>query len=110
MPRIDGYFSFKTTRRGTFTIGAKGAHWLRGTNGGVTITNAGAAGLSFSLVNGDADGDNEIGIGDYAMLSAAFNSSPSDLNWLPTADFNADDAVDIADYAILSANFGLAGD
>lgn len=109
-PRIDGYFSFKTAQRGTFTIGAKGTHWLRKLNAGVAISNAGASGLSFSLTNGDADGDNEIGIGDYALLSFAFNSTPDASNWSPNADLNADGAVDIGDYAILSANFGLAGD
>ncbi|MCC6427578.1 MAG: hypothetical protein IT435_12245 [Phycisphaerales bacterium] len=109
-PRIDGYFSFKTAQRGTFTIGAKGTHWLRKLTSGVSITNAGASGLSFSLTNGDADGDNEVAIGDYAVLSFAFNSTPGTPTWSPNADFNADGAVDIGDYAILSANFGLAGD
>ena len=66
--------------------------------------------MNFSLTNGDSDGDNEVGIGDYAVLSSAYNSSNGDPNWDATADLNGDDAVDIADYAILSANYGLAGD
>lgn len=110
MPRIDGYFSFRTARRGTFDIGAKGSHWLRQVDTGVLISNSGASGLVFSLFNGDADGDNEIAIGDYSMLSAAFNAAPGSPNWNPNTDFNGDETVDIGDFAILSSNFGMVGD
>ncbi|GEM_PF-6769073 len=109
-PRIDGYFWFRTARRGTFDIGAKGSHWLRKVDTGVVISNTGASGLAFSLFNGDADGDNEIAIGDYSMLSAAFNAAPGSPNWNPNTDFNGDETVDIGDFAILSSNFGMVGD
>ncbi|MBX7131899.1 MAG: hypothetical protein K1X67_04380 [Fimbriimonadaceae bacterium] len=73
-------------------------------------TQDGASGLSFSMLGGDIDDDNEVSIGDYAILSSAFGSSPGSPNWSRTADLNGDDAVDIADYAILSANFGQVGE
>lgn len=64
----------------------------------------------YELVNGDTNGDNEIDIGDYANLSAAFGSTPFDPNWNPMCDFNGDEEVNIGDYAILSQNFGEIGD
>lgn len=59
---------------------------------------------------GDADGDNEVSIGDYAILSAAFGSSPGTPSWDPRCDFDCDDEISIGDYALLSANFGMTGD
>lgn len=67
-------------------------------------------GVDLIMINGDADLDNNIGIGDYAILSFAYGSFPGELNWDPAADFNGDDSVDIADYAILSDNYGIDGD
>ena len=66
--------------------------------------------MNFACRNGDCDGDNEVGIGDYAILSTAYNSAPGDGNWNIDADLNGDDAVDIADYAILSSQYGNIGD
>lgn len=59
---------------------------------------------------GDADGDNEVSIGDFALLSSAFGSSPGMPNWDPMCDFDCDDEITIGDYALLSTNFGEVGD
>lgn len=104
-----GQVRFVTGLRGTFDLAIKGAHWLRSV-GSVTITEAGGNGGAFSLVNGDVDDDNEITIGDYALLSSAFGSTPGDGHWNPDADLDGDDEVTIGDYAQLSANFGASGD
>ena len=87
----------------------KGPHWLRRTLN-VNATSADVTGLVFSMVNGDADGDNEVGIGDYALVSSSYGSGPGDPGWQPNADLNGDESVDIADYAILSSHYGEAGD
>ncbi len=68
------------------------------------------AGINVTLINGDCDRDNEVGIGDYAILSASYGSDLGGPGWNADADLNGDDAVDIADYAILSQNYGLVGD
>lgn len=88
-----------------------------GTNGNARIDNlrfsSGSnriTSLDFSLRNGDVDGDNEVGIGDYASLSFSYGAVPGDLNYIEEADLNGDESVDIADYAILSANYGQVGD
>lgn len=107
-----GNFGFKTDTLapGSYDIYVKASHWLRQVRLGVAVGPGGAAGINYSLTNGDADWDNEVGIGDYARLSAAYNSTVGDPNFDPEADFNGDDAVDIADYAILSSNYGDIGD
>lgn len=107
-----GTFSFTLTsvNAGNYDVTAKGSHWLRKKVALVAIAPTGASGLSFSLVNSDSDGDNEVGVGDYAIVSAAYNTSLGDGGFSASADLNGDDTVDIADYAILSANYGAIGD
>lgn len=102
----NGDGSFQTTLSGTFDVAAKASHWLRDTVPNVPL----GTGASFDLRNGDVDDDNEVAIGDYALLSFAFNSAPGDPNWNAGADLNGDDGVDIGDFSILSQNFGEAGD
>ncbi|MBX7131927.1 MAG: hypothetical protein K1X67_04525 [Fimbriimonadaceae bacterium] len=104
-----GMIRFVTALRGNYDLAIKGSHWLRSVHP-VAITNSSVTAAPFNLRNGDIDGDNEVGIADYAVLSSAYNSAPGDLNWSASADLNGDEAVDIGDYSILSANYGLLGD
>ncbi|HRI43952.1 MAG TPA: hypothetical protein PLL78_10565 [Fimbriimonadaceae bacterium] len=94
---------------GTYDVYAKASHWLRRIRPSVVVP-GGVTGVSFSLANGDCDWDNEVAIGDFSLLSTAFNSVPGDSNWNPEADLNGDNEVDIGDFAILSFNFGMIGD
>jgi hypothetical protein len=107
-----GAFSFNAAipAVGNYDITCKGTNWLRKKRGSVAIAATGATGQNFALVNGDADGDNTVDIGDYSVISAAFNSGPGDGNWNVNADLNGDDGVDIGDYSILSSHFGVSGD
>lgn len=95
---------------GNYDVTAKGTHWLRGKVASVAMTSAGASAVNFSLHNGDCDGDNEVAIGDYSLLSTSFGDCLGDPGYDPAADLNGDDCVDIGDFAILSANFGLTGE
>lgn len=95
---------------GTYDVTAKHAKHLRKKIQNVNITATGASGLDYSLFNGDCDDDNEIGIGDFAVLSAAFGSDPAAPNWNPMADLDGDEEVSIGDYGILSVNFEMIGD
>ncbi|MBX7134841.1 MAG: hypothetical protein K1X67_19400 [Fimbriimonadaceae bacterium] len=106
-----GEFSMPCTLpAGTYDVSVKGSHWLARRVNGVTFDEAGANGLTASNLNGDCDGDNEVGIGDYAQLSASYGLSLGDTGYDAAADLNGDEAVDIADYAILSSNYGETGD
>ena len=104
-------FSFMTVRRGFYSLAAKGPTWLRRrTAGTISITSAGVSGITMELTNGDCDGDNEVAIGDYAVLSGAYGTSPGDPLWDAFADLNGDTSVDIGDFAILSAHYGETGE
>lgn len=107
-----GNYTFTTAQRGTFRVAAKASHWLRRQRPDTIVldTTKGASGVSLSLRNGDIDGDNEVGIGDYALLSFAYNSADGDPNWNADADLDGDGEVSIADYAILSDSYGDVGD
>ncbi|MBX7133903.1 MAG: hypothetical protein K1X67_14620 [Fimbriimonadaceae bacterium] len=104
-----GECEFDTALTGEVDISIKASHWLRKTFSS-HVSEIGLSGWSIELVNGDSDGDNEVGISDYAILSSGYNSSEGDPHWDPRADLNGDQSVDIADYAILSSNYGLTGD
>lgn len=95
---------------GNYDIYAASTHWLVRANFNVNYAGVSLSGVNFSLENGDCDMDNEVGIGDFAILSAAFGSDPSAPNWDAMADLNHDDEVNIGDFAIQSGNFGLIGD
>lgn len=108
-----GAYSFNVASpvpAGTYDVTAKHAKHLRKLLAGQAIAAGGASGLNASLTAGDCDDDNEVGIGDYAVLSSAYNTCTGDGGYDMRADLNGDECVDIADYAILSSNYGLTGD
>jgi len=102
-------FTAEVNLMGTYDVAVKGPNWLRRTISNVWITPVGVTGLAFDLINGDCDGDNEVDIGDYSLLSSSFGYSLGDALFVPTTDLNGDDTTDIGDFAVLSANFGLTG-
>lgn len=112
----NGEFNVGTTTRGDVTVAVKAPKWLNAFNNNMTfgvnsinLTDFGYVGLTWSLMNGDADDDNEVGIGDFAVISAAFGTALGDPGYDARADLNGDDEVNIADYAIMSINFGEVG-
>lgn len=114
-PEADGRIYFYTTATGTINVAVKGSHWLRKVRTNISV--AGGDAGTFDQVNGDCDGDNEVAIGDFALLSAAFGTyggdpglTPPDGGWNFEADLNGDNEIDIGDFAQLSANFGQMGD
>lgn len=107
----NGTFGLNTTLRGNFGVSCKASHWLRQTlTSTIVLAARPYSGLSFSLINGDVDGDNEIGPGDFGQLSSAFGSVSGDANWNQEADLDGDGEVGPSDFGILSSNFGLSGD
>jgi len=107
-PDGSSQYAFSTTRDGTFDLAAKASHWLRHTRSSIAIT--GNVTVSFSLVNGDVDGDNEVTLFDFGQLVAAFGSMPGDSHWNPNADLDGDEEVTLFDFGILVRNFGAIGD
>lgn len=106
----NGFFTVPTPpTAGHYYVSVKTGSWLRRTVGPVD-TSGSVQGVILGLINGDIDDDNEVSVGDYSLLSSAFNSIPGDNNWNQRADLNGDLSVDIGDYAILSGNYGVTGD
>ncbi len=106
-----GGFTVTTTApTGSYDVYVKASHWLRRKLAGQTLTAGGMSGLTFSLINGDVDGNNAVGLSDFARLKAAFGSLPGDANWNANADLDGNQAVGLSDFAILKRNFGLIGD
>lgn len=110
-PNASGAYSFNTTLRGEFNVFAKASHWLRKSLGSsLLISRTGLTGVNFSLINGDVDGDNEIGASDLSAISSAFLATVGDSNYSANADLDGDGEVGSSDLSIISANFLLSGD
>lgn len=100
---------FQSEPSGTYDVRFKVDHWLAKKLDNVILNPGGNVG-EVALVNGDVDNDNEIGPGDFGLLSSAFGSVSGDSSFLPEADLDGDGEVGPSDFGILSAHFGLAGD
>lgn len=105
----DGTFNVTTSLNGTLDVAIKATHWLRRMRTNVTVP-SGGGGETWSLINGDCDGDNEVTLVDFGQLSASFGKAIGDPGYDPLADLDGDDEVTLVDYGIVSANFGQAGD
>ena len=66
--------------------------------------------MSFSLINGDVNGDNNINLADLNAISAAWRSTPGSAKWNANADLNGDGAINLADWNIVSKHRRKLGD
>ncbi|HRI45358.1 MAG TPA: dockerin type I repeat-containing protein [Fimbriimonadaceae bacterium] len=94
---------------GAYEVSIKCSNWLRETRL-VNFSNIGATGLQFHVRTGDCDGDNEVAIGDYALISQAFLAETPDPNFIEGADLDGSGTVDIGDYSLMSWRYGSVGD
>ena len=94
---------------GTYDIVCKGRTWLRAKAASVVVGGSGVAGLNFSLVNGDCDGDNQVNSDDFDILVAGFGLSTGQGGFDARADLNGDGTADSDDFDILIAAFGFSG-
>lgn len=95
---------------GNYDVYLKGSHWLRKKVAGLAFTATGRSGVNATLINGDSDGDNEVGSGDLSAVSTAFLTADGDPGYTDAADLDGDGEVGSSDLSILSANFLLSGD
>lgn len=94
---------------GTMDVRVKASHWLTAVRSNVSVGVGGVTGQTFSLKNGDVNGDNVINIADFIQFRAALGSSSGSANWNPNADLDGNGSVAIADFLILRRNFGSSG-
>ncbi len=114
-----GLYPMQINLRGQFDVVAKGPHWLASRAQNVVISNLGATGANFVLINGDIDQDNAVTVFDYGVLSDYFDKASGDEDWTTVgpngfapkdADVDGDEAVTVFDYGIISDNFDRTGD
>lgn len=106
----NGTFTAANVPPGKFNVAGKGSTWLKKVWGDVDVRSANATGLSFSLTNGDCDGNNSVGTDDYLILNGSFDTSMGDAGFDLRGDLNQDDYVGTDDYLILNKSFDLDGD
>lgn len=108
-PSAGGVVSVTLPTFGTYDVAVKGTRWLRARVPSVAVDTFGNDGLTFSLLNGDVDGNNRVDGPDFLALSRAFRSRPGQTLWNANGDLNGDRVVDGRDFVILSRNFRRVG-
>jgi len=105
-----GGYSFSVdVAPGTYSVFAKDSHWLRATGTVIVTPPSTATAGSITLINGDIDNDNFIGLDDFNELSNSFNLGFDAAGYNANADLDGDDFVGLDDFNILSNNFNVAG-
>jgi hypothetical protein len=100
-----GSYSLQTGVTGTVQARVYVPGWL-GQRQTLTVGNSGVVTANWSLINGDANRDNQIDDADLLEVLFAFGQTGANL----PADCNGDGTVDDADLLIVLFNFGAVGD
>jgi hypothetical protein len=112
-----GNYSVKTRNPGAIRIRVKASHWL--SRSLIMDFSNNVSGLNFSLINGDVDGDNEVTILDYLVVSKYYEKTSEMSDWKSPdsdgiapqdADVDGDGEISILDYLIVSGNYEKAGE
>ncbi|MBN8690582.1 MAG: matrixin family metalloprotease [Armatimonadetes bacterium] len=91
---------------GTYDIRFNALHWLSNRVNNVVVPAFGSFTQNVTLLNGDCNGDEEVGASDFDTVVANFgNSSTSGT----TGDVDGDGEVGSSDFDIVVANFGESG-
>jgi hypothetical protein len=101
-------FAFTTTQlSGSYKLRVKAGKRFLGVVNNINLTLSGASGLSYTLTNGDVDGNNTVNNTDFTLLRGVWGSTGNGAN--DGADLNGDGTVGNLDFAILRANLGQSG-
>ncbi len=99
----NGAYSLQTGLSGTVQARVYVPGWLAQRQT-LTVGSSGVVNANWTLINGDANRDNQIDDADLLIVLFNFGSTN------PQADLNGDGAVDDADLLIVLFNFGTIGD
>jgi photosystem II stability/assembly factor-like uncharacterized protein len=105
----NGEFSIADLPAQAMDVSIKPLRYLRRTVR-FDLTNDDVTTATFSLINGDADGDNRITTTDFTIVNRAFGKSVGQTGYEVRADLNGDGVVNAADIAIVQANQRQRGD
>lgn len=96
-----GEYYVSPASSGVYDVIAKAGHWLSVRNDAVSI--GGDLGLDLNFpYNGDADGDDAIGLADLNLVLLDFGGN--------SADIDGSGQTDLADLSTILLNFGRAGE
>ncbi len=97
-----GNYSIPNVPAGTYDVAVKFSNWLRQVIPSVVVSSPTTTGVNFSLLNGDADGSNQVDLNDLNRVLTNFTlSGDGDIDW--------DGIVALPDLNIVLVNFGLSG-
>ena len=98
---------------GTYDLFVKGRSSLTGRVGQVTLqpgaSNDGALVGPVTLLEGDADRNDSINIGDFVLLATTYATPAPTDPAVDTADFNQSGYVDAFDFSLLARNYAVRG-
>lgn len=104
-----GTFTLTGIPKASYTVGIKGAKWLR-KNVTVNTTSGNVSGVNVTLKGGDSNNDNIVDITDLLNLIASYNQVRGVGSYNDSVDFNNDGSDDISDLLLLIGNYNQAGD
>jgi len=106
-----GWFNISDVVVGTYDMGIKNWTCLSELVTDVTVGEGVGAVVDFGTTReGDVNNDDYIGLDDYTMTVAAYDSIPGNGNWNDCCDFNRDGYVGLDDYTVLVNNYDMVGD
>ena len=104
-----GHFTLNNVEMSQVTLHIKGSKWLA-KNVAVDASKGDVSGVTATLLGGDVNNDNVVGLDDLGLLADAFDTKPGDALWNDAADLNGDGVVGLDDLGLLAFNFDTAGD
>lgn len=109
-PTTQGALAISPEFIGIYDVTVKGSHWLKQRLSKVSFPLTTRRPISFTLMNGDVNGDNRVDRLDQAALVKALGTHAGDLLWNPNADLNGDGQVSSLDADLLRKTMGRVGD
>lgn len=107
----NGQYTFTVSSGAGYRVFARTATSLRKRYlGDFALNGANYGGVNFTLVNGDCNGDNEVGAADFSLLASKYDSLEGEWNWDPRPDLNGDGEVGAADFSILAGSYDEVGE
>ena len=76
---------------------------MRKTSAGLlvlTVLAALSASVAVAELVGDFNGNNEVGLSDFAHFLDSFGTTTSSTNWDPALDFNSDGEIGLSDFVL----------
>jgi len=105
----NGNFSVSGLANGTYDIGVKSSLTASRLKSGIGVADITSVDFG-TLLSGDVNSDDYIGLDDYTKTGTAYDSIPGSGNWNDSCDFNRDSYVGLDDYTLCVTNYDTVGE